>query len=82
VTLVTIALAPSLTACGENTKAPTEQPTVKKTEPASTTDPVKTTEPVKKSQPSEIARSGFFTPSRNIRCEFASDEEGQALRAT
>ena len=39
VTLVTIALAPSLTACGENTKAPTEQPTVnKKTEPARTTD--------------------------------------------
>jgi predicted small lipoprotein YifL len=68
VAFVAIALALSLTACGE--KAPTKHPTVKKN-----TVPV-----TKKTEPREIVRSGFFTPSRNIRCEFASDQEGQALR--
>jgi hypothetical protein len=36
-------------------------------------------EPVKTTDPREIVRSGFFTPSRNIRCEFASGKEGPAL---
>jgi hypothetical protein len=69
VTLGAIALGVSLIACGE--KAPTEQrPVKKKMEPVKTTDP------------REIVRSGFFTPSRNIRCGFASGKKGRCVGAT
>jgi hypothetical protein len=41
----------------------------------------KKTEPVKKkTEPREIVRSGFFTPSHNIRCEFASAKGTSQLR--